>query len=265
MKTIQVVLVSAALWGVMFAQSPASKTTLRVAGVAVPSVTQLANANSVVIFNAMDVLHWKLAIPSPDKQYHPCSEKELTVNLGEVLSRKASGREAAEQYFARKHESLLRGLFVDSRVIDAGKFSGFACDLGVSIPVRFANHNGELMLFVQGLETDTVFNTIRTTERGRAASIASDSLIPTLTFLLDHLTKNKVAVKWIGVGGIYGARDFINASDATPEALTMIVATSDLRKFAKNQVAEDDLFANAEFYVSSDSLNPKRIRLVPEH
>jgi hypothetical protein len=130
-------------------------------------------------------------------------------------------------------------------------------------PVAVAQSGPTSTLIIGALASDTVYNTLNSTSRSRAAKVLTATILPALKECGEKIEPN--AFNAVGILALYGSKKFVDSSSVLnlkPEALTFIVPTDLLRRFASSQLAEDDLVEKADIYLMDrDSPQLRKIRL----
>lgn len=142
------------------------------------------------------------------------------------------------------------------------KFRAQAFATGTDVPLQLATHRGQAVVIIEGLVSENVFNTLRTTSRSRAVSVATALVLPSLK-RIDPLC-NLPAIGFVAIQGVYGSRSFLDKSEK-PEAetLTVVVLAAACRDFIAGRVSEDDLIAGADVFLTDRDavLETRKIKL----
>jgi len=125
------------------------------------------------------------------------------------------------------------------------------------------NNEAEQVLLVGQLGTGTVYNTLRSTEKGRAGTILKERVFGCLRAA--HACAKAIGAKHVGVVYGYGSRDFsekYGSSDA--EVLGVVVALEDCRQFLEQDISQEEFLRRAEIFLFDTRGNMKRIELTLE-
>lgn len=112
-------------------------------------------------------------------------------------------------------------------------------------------NNAGLLLFNNFMYPSS-FNTLRTNYRQRAAQIISTLITPGLDIACIY--EYKPSVKYIGMGVVYGAKDFSNDSAyGVSEVVYMVSSIEDIKKYHEGILTEDDLVEGSDIWVDSEN------------
>jgi len=138
--------------------------------------------------------------------------------------------------------------------------AGFTSGRVVRIGVR---NDAEQVLLVGQLGTGTVYNTLRSTEKGRAGTILKERVFGCLRAA--HVCAKAVGAKHVGLVYGYGSRDFsekYGSSDA--EVLGFVAALEDCRQFLEQDISQEEFLRRAEIFLFDTRGNMKRIEIMLE-
>jgi len=129
-----------------------------------------------------------------------------------------------------------------------------------SPPIRFARRPAGTALLVTRLASSDIFNTLRTTQKTRAAKALQSTVLPEIGELRRALAGT--SLKYYGLIAFYGARDF-SKDYLSPdyEGVALIVSAAAAAKFADGLITEDALVSGADVYVSSGGGSFKKTKL----
>lgn len=117
-------------------------------------------------------------------------------------------------------------------------------------PVNFLNRDGDLVLYIAPMRSDADINTLRTTERTRAARIVTAMLLPALRQFPAELYSSSVGYAAICAG--FTKRDFSNERDEGDGEMACLVSpVSAVRKLAKNAETEEEFVSQSDVYSAS--------------
>jgi hypothetical protein len=158
----------------------------------------------------------------------------------------ASADLSASESLYITYRPILANWFQHVGVLDAGN-ARFV--FRANIPVEFLENNKEAALLFPPISTGTVFNSLRTTERTRAATGLTDFVLPLLRRMPSEMDDGQV--KLIAVAAIYGVRDFLNSADVpSGEAVCIVVDISTALRFAKGDITDDEFVAASDVYLA---------------
>jgi len=105
-------------------------------------------------------------------------------------------------------------------------------------------------LVLTGLASTTVYNTLQSTDRSRAALVISSKILPALKKLEPLF--DIPDFKYIGLMAVYASKNFVNRSDVLnleAETVSLIAPTALASQFAKGDLTEDELVAASDVFL----------------
>jgi hypothetical protein len=138
----------------------------------------------------------------------------------------------------------------------------------MEIPVRFAQAETGMVFLVTGVGSSTVFNTLRTTPKSRAAKIISTKILPEMETFYDFFKDTDI--KYCGMAVVYGSEDFSDESisrvSLKAEVVTLVVSSENCKKFVDGIMTEDQLIDLSDIYLKDRDMgfNVKKIKVTIE-
>jgi len=240
--------------------------------VLVPTTPPLIPLMSVLNEGTFAEILWSLGIDLKQSEYRPKSNEEVLKDFDQWLLSKPNKErwrgEIAEYNFALKYKETIK------KIIDRLSFIGsergmFLCDKS-SIPIspRFAQGENGIVFLVTGVGSPTVYNTLRTTPKSRAAKIISSKILPEMQAFYDFFKDSDI--NYCGMTVIYGSQDFsdksISGVSLKAEVVTLIVSSDNCKKFVEGVITEDQLIDLSDIYLKDRDMgfNVKKIKVTLE-
>lgn len=157
---------------------------------------------------------------------------------------------------------------------DAFKFFTIYCDNIAAflpnpskrpIPFRFADKDGKKCVILTDMASPTMYNTIRTTSRSRAAKVLTSCLIPNVSYLYEAFEKSDIA--FLGLTIVFGSKDFSVKSDVMnlkPEMLAFVCPREKCKQFIEGIITESEFIDASDVYITDrdmSSLDFKKVKL----
>lgn len=190
---------------------------------------------------------WSLSIVHDDEDRPPLETKRAIEKAESITEYSPEAEFMLAQKYSSQIADLLNGftIYCDN----LGQFIE-----GTSkrpIPVKFAKKDGGLVLIISGIATESVYNTLRTTSRGRASTVATTCLVPKVKYLHDALKNTDV--DFYGMTIFYGSKDFGGRYATTDgEMLALVVSKKVAGKFVDGEITEGELLDQLDAFVSDD-------------
>jgi hypothetical protein len=188
---------------------------------------------------------WSLSIVHTDEDRPPLETKKAIENAESIAEYSPEAEFLLAQKFSSQIADLLSGFTIYCDNI--GQFVE-----GTSkrpIPIRFAEKDGGLVLIVSGIATESVYNTLRTTSRGRASTVATTCLAPKIGYMHDALKDTDV--DFYGMTIFYGSKDFGGRYATTDgEMLALVVSKEVAAQFVDGEITEGELLDQLDAFVS---------------
>jgi len=132
-------------------------------------------------------------------------------------------------------------------------------------PITVVETPNESIVLLGPLALDTVFNTLRTTARERAATVVTSEALPALKSLVAAIGTTDVFPR-LAVTVVYGSKNLAGQSDVLnlkAEAVTIIAPRLLLLGFSKGELTEDEVVEKSDiFLMDRDDTGLKKIRLL---
>jgi hypothetical protein len=213
---------------------------------------------------------WSLGVGLDQPEYKPKSNEEVLKDFNQwLLSKPKVERwkgEIAEYNFALKYKENIK------KIIDHLSFIGSERGMflynKMEIPVRFAQAETGMVFLVTGVGSSTVFNTLRTTPKSRAAKIISTKILPEMETFYDFFKDTDI--KYCGMAVVYGSEDFSDESisrvSLKAEVVTLVVSSENCKKFVDGIMTEDQLIDLSDIYLKDRDMgfNVKKIKVTLE-
>ena len=119
-----------------------------------------------------------------------------------------------------------------------------------SFPVNFKNNDdGGLVLMINRIVGDDVYNTLKLSSSKRAASCVENILLPILKET--KTTFSKLPIKYINLSAVYGCKDFSrDESKAEAEYVSLIIPTTVAAKYISGDITNKELLSKSVIYGS---------------
>lgn len=133
------------------------------------------------------------------------------------------------------------------------------------IPFRFADKDGKKCVILTDLASSSVYNTLRSTSKGRASKVLTSCLIPKIRFLFEAFQKTDI--DYLGMTIVYGSKDFASEqSDALnlkAEMLAFVAPKDKCKQFAEGAITESEFVAVCDAYLCDRDMmfDYKKIKL----
>ena len=213
--------------------------------------------------------NWELWSMTPDEEYGPILSLNIPSNIEAMLDDLSSTHmdtaRAAELVLIEKHALGLESLFNDFGSVGGELPLFFSAPDGV--PIRFVAKEDKTCLLLSGFASDKVYNTLRTSARGRATKV----LTPGGTSLLSDVYERfqDSGIDYFGVVMVYGSKDFLDESRAfneQPEAVCLVASSGDCGKFVNGEITETKFLNNSDVYLSGrgETARAKKIEIKQE-
>jgi len=190
---------------------------------------------------------WSLSVHYKDDEHPVITHKQFT----EALDTFNEYSPPSEYHEALKYRTEMKGAF---------KLFGMYCDeiaIFLSnpgkrpIPFRFADKDGKKCVVLTDMASSTVYNTLRTTSKTRAAKVLTSCFIPNIRYLYRAFEKTDIA--YFGLTIVYGSKDFSNKSDVRnlkPEMLAFIFPREKCKQFIEGSITESEFVDASGIYLT---------------
>ena len=128
----------------------------------------------------------------------------------------------------------------------AGSFDGFLNSEPHS-PVKFANFENKPAFLVLDAASSDVYNTLKLTARQRASRIITSCILPAFREYCRYLDDR---IPYYGLIVTFGSRNFLEDDSTKAESVAVIASAAQVKKYASNELTEDELVENASIYLS---------------
>ena len=201
---------------------------------------------------ACDTSAWELAFAfgERDKKDEPKKGEDTVSDLTKSVSEKATPDWG--QWLIAEHGLLMRNQSALSRFLGRSTMPL----LYTSLPMRFAEKDGSLVLLETCVASDNVYNTLRLSAKERAAKEIDATVLKAMK---EFRNLSLPEVKSFGVVAEYGTRDFSeHDSRPKPEMVTLIASVSNCRKLDQLEITEEDFVALSDVYILENAFGEVR-------
>ncbi|MFH1010646.1 MAG: hypothetical protein V1784_05365 [bacterium] len=212
-----------------------------------------------------DKTAWSLSIEHADPEY-PLKSGEDVINALQQRVESDRGTSMTEKSLVKREMPALTKLMENMSLIghDLGRF--LYADT-ILIPVRFAQKNSLTTLIITGIASETVYNTLRTTSKSRAAKVVQSMIIPSMPYFVTAFKASKIHRYAMCV--TYGSKDFLEGDvygNLQPEIVAFVVPANAARRFVKGEITEEELLDASDAYLSDRDLRLdfKKVKLTFE-
>jgi len=222
--------------------------------------SQLDSPISILNKATLQKFKWSLSIAYRDHEYPPISHDSFMTAMNEFKQYEPM----SEYRLAAKYRTELR---------NALEWFSYYCDnIGVfldniwhrPIPFRFAEKDGRKYVFLTDLASETVYNTLRSTSKSRAATVLTSCLLPKLSQVYDALKSTEF--DYFAFTIIYGSKDFLDNSDALnlkAEMLGLVVQKDKCKDFINGEITESEFLQASDVYICDRNMyvDVKKVKL----
>lgn len=229
-----------------------------------PKQIKLPVFNDIIdITSMMGKTNWSLGVHFQKAEYAPVKPAVVINDINEFVNNGKSGHEL-EKLLLKKYKGSIDSTFGNMSLIGSS-LGSFVYLRNSEIPIRFCSYKEVSKLcFITGIALDNVYNTLRLTSRQRARKVLTESLLPSLKNFKPMLNKE---FDYIGLGAIYGCKDFSDDYASTREEyLAIVVSCKKVKDYIAGNITEDELVESADI-ISVDSemvTGTKRIKITLE-
>jgi hypothetical protein len=210
---------------------------------------------------------WYLAFEALKDSHKPKRKDEVLLDFDKWLQKKPEKvkktGQLTEYKLALKNKGYIKN-FLDSLGSMGSDLAYFLYDPAIGGPVCFAQKENEIALIIAKVATSTVYNTLRTTPRARAAQVMGSKIIPTMKNF-DKSFKG-ADIKYFGLAVTYGSKDFSDKLSQKAEMVGFVFSAENCRKFAESTITEDQLVDSSKVFLSDRDMSTgiKKIKIVIE-
>jgi hypothetical protein len=234
------------------------------------TMSPLQEEFDVIGVHFTDKTAWNVAVHYRDAEYPLKSNKDVKTAV-EQWARSPQQIDKRKGYLA-EHELMVQELARLRVLLDAMSLIGR--DLGqvlyadtVLLPVRFARRDTTTTLIITGIASESVYNTLQTTSKSRAAVVIQSMIIPTLRYFVEAFHGSGVGR--YGMCVTYGSKDFLDQTSyrsLEPETVAFVTPATAAARFVGGQITEDELLDASDVYLSDRDLKMdfKKVKLVFE-
>lgn len=128
--------------------------------------------------------------------------------------------------------------------------------------VRIGVKNDQLVLIVGPLGSETIYNTLQSTEKERAGIVLKDDVFSYLQHV--HACGKDIGAKFAGIVFTYFSQDFSEES-AVPnvDVLGFVFSLDDCQQFSQQDISQEEFIRRSEIFLLANS-NIKKIELTLE-
>jgi hypothetical protein len=206
---------------------------------------------------AMETSKWSLAVQYHHKDYPLLDPKQIAEQVLKTRSKESSFNKNS---VVESHKTSLSKFFrsIQFNGDEEIKFLG-----SETPPIEVANKDGQLCLIITDFACTKVYNTLRLTEKQRAAKILISYILPIWSKVDEALYDSKIP--FYCVCYFYGSRDFSDESflpRGSEEILAMIVSRENVHEFANGKISQEKLIHLSELYIGSKGVKPRRVEIM---
>jgi hypothetical protein len=205
---------------------------------------------------ALHTTKWSLCVRFQDKERPLLSPSHVAE---QVLSTKPENDAPDDAQFIAEHRTALAAFFNSLSLVSNEKVS-FLFD--TEPPLHVSTRDGRLCLIIDNFASTTIYNTLRLTNKQRAAKVLDTFVLPILHKLDKSLYESDIPCYCIVY--FYGSKDFTyeSATAITPEVLMLIVNRDDCHEFARGTLSQEKLLSRSELFIGSSDEKPRRVDIV---
>lgn len=119
-----------------------------------------------------------------------------------------------------------------------------------NLPICFAQKDNKSVFLLTRVASPTVLNTLRLSEKRRAAKIISSIILPSMKEFQQAF--NNSDISYYGMIVIFGSKDFSKegiSSNLYAEIVCMVVSADRCKKYIEAEITADDLLDSADIYL----------------
>lgn len=189
---------------------------------------------------------WSLSIEYESKDYPVQTHDDVM----KALDALAPYEPKSEYQFSKKYKTQLKEA-LKWYTIYCNNIAKFLSNTGKRpIPIRFAAINDKAAVLIVDIASTTIFNTLRSTPKNRAAQVISSCILPNIKHLGEAFENTEIS--YCGINITYGSKDFSDkdsVSNLKPEVLTFIVPITKIRAFTSGTLTESEFVDYADIYL----------------
>lgn len=182
------------------------------------------------------------------------SKPVSSVSLGYLLPIYISSKGSTKSDFLLKKNSQAISQFLkDIEYYGEDQNAEFFHSKG-QFPIKFAkNKTGGSTLFLTGLVSSKLHNTLVTTSKKRAVKVIQSQILPLLSDYINNFGKSEIQT--FAVSAVYGAKDFTKEEITAilPETVTVVMPVSAIKKYANGDITDNELLKLSEIYQSDNT------------
>ena len=232
---------------------------------------KLMNVKDIFIITGLDKGQWTLYAANKAREYAPKKAETIIAVIDTFLLKPPTENKSKGQInefgLIKKYRNNIDNIFKELELISSDQYGSFFCSGFTNLPVHFAVYGDTaLSLIVSGVFIDNIYNTLRMTERQRAAKVITTYILPNFKSFTKSFQGKEI--KYFGMICVYGTKDFSDdGSFATkPETVAFISPVKFIRRYVAGDLTEEDMINFADIFISGREMGfeYKKIKITLE-
>jgi hypothetical protein len=196
---------------------------------------------------------WSLSVKYQNKEYPLHSPSEVAL---QVLDFQPKQDGTAGDRFIATHRTALSKFFTSLNSL--GKEEVYFLH-SQWLPIKVASKDDAPCMVFTNFASTNLYNSLRLTEKQRAAKVLDTLVLPILQKLDDSLYDSEIPHYCIVY--FYGSQDFSQKSRLSirPEVLVLVISREICHAFAKGKLSQEKLLSRTEVFIGSEDVKPRRV------
>lgn len=209
-----------------------------------------------------DAFVWKKNSDFPSPNVVSYSSAAMIVRDSQHPLQHTRPEQLLTQYRSNIATWIRKSSYVDGGQLQyiAGKFDARTIyDVTVTEPLSLYDKDGQIVLAIPGILRETLFNTLRSTERVRASRIAVSTVLPLLKSIPDEVFGGEV--KYVFIHVAYGSADFGDKHNKSGESMGVVASLENCMKLKAERITDEEFVQASDVYISYGSLEFAKVQL----